>query len=117
MAIEDPMIFDKFRDFSRRPVKQTCALKANLLGDGTVLPHQQDRSRCAVSDVRPVGDIQSDFHCVAAMPGFVCKLERWPKLQFVAISGPRVDKIAAPTFRVICMSSGAWPCAWLSNLV
>src|ERR1700723_958894 len=93
------MILDKFPNFSGSAPKQTWALKANFLGNSVVLPQQQDRTRCALSRVRPAGDIQTCFQRVAAMPGFVCKLERRPNLQLVAIPGPRVEEVAAPTFR------------------
>src|SRR5258707_11129212 len=91
------MVLDKYSRFHGRPVEKAYTLKINLLGDGAVLPKQQDRMRHRASGVRSPGDIQTDFQRVAAMPGFVPKLKRRPKFELVGISGPRIEEIAAPT--------------------
>src|ERR1700739_1331971 len=99
MRVEGPMVLDKFSNFSRRSVEQPCVLKSNLLGDGAVLPQQQNRTRCAVSNVSPAREIQTDFQRVPAVPGFVRKLKRRPNLTLVGIPVPRIEEIAAPTVR------------------
>src|SRR5882762_337979 len=99
MGIEGPVILDEFSDFSGCPSELTCALKCNFLSDGAVLPQHLDGTRESVSRVRPARDIHADFERMAAMPGFVRKLERRADLELVRIPGPRIEEVPAPTVR------------------
>jgi len=93
------VVLDKFSRLGGRSAQKAGTLKSNLFGDGAVLSQDLDGARYAGSVKRSAGHVQTDFQFMTAVPGFLRKPESRPKLQFVGISRPRIEEIAAPTVR------------------